>query len=112
MIMKYLLGWFFLLIPAVINGAMREFLYKPSVGDLAAHQVSTATGIVLFGLIIWGMSRLWPIPTLQQAWTIGFIWLGMTVCFEFLFGNYVLGHPLTNLLHDYDSWREGCGFWF
>ncbi len=102
MIWKYILGWFALAITAIINGALREMVYRPSAGDLAAHQISTLTGIMAFALIIWGMSRLWPIPTATQAWRIGFIWLGMTVCFEFLFGHYVMGHPWTRLLHDYN----------
>ena len=102
MIAKYVLGWFALVVMAVINGTIRQFAYRPFVGDLAAHQISTVTGIFLFGLIIWAMTRLWPIPNSRQAWTIGFIWLGLTVCFEFLFGHYVMGHPWNILLHDYN----------
>lgn len=101
-IWRYILGWFALVIMAIINGALREVFYKPLVGDLTAHQISTITGILLFALIIWGMSRVWPIPTAREAWTVGFIWLAMTVCFEFLFGHYVMGHPWTKLLHDYN----------
>jgi hypothetical protein len=102
MTLKYILGWFGLLIVAIINGAIRESLYKPAVGDLAAHQISTATGIILFGLVIWWMSRRWPIPNARDAWSIGLVWVGMTVCFEFLFGHYVMGHPWDKLFHDYN----------
>jgi hypothetical protein len=102
MIRKYTFGWLALVVVAIINGALREAVYKPSVGDLAAHQISTLTGIFLFGLLIWGMSRLWPIQSAGQAWGIGFIWLGMTICFEFLFGHYVMGHSWSTLFHDYN----------
>lgn len=102
MIWKYTLGWFALVVMAIVNGALREMLYKPSVGDLAAHQISTLTGVILFALVIWGMSHFWPIPTAMQALRIGFIWLGLTVCFEFLFGHYVMGHSWTKLMHDYN----------
>jgi hypothetical protein len=32
---------------AIINGAFRDLVYKPHVGDLPAHQISTVTLIVL-----------------------------------------------------------------
>lgn len=102
MILKYTLGWFVLLVAAMGNGLVREFLYQPSVGDLTAHQISTLTGIILFGLTIWGMSRLWPLQSSRQAWTIGFIWLVMTVAFEFLFFHYVARHSWEELLNNYN----------
>ena len=102
MILRYLSGWFILLIAAIANGAMRETWYKRQLGDLTAHQVSTATGIILFGFIIWGMSKLWPIPSSRQAWAIGSMWLVLTVCFEFVFGHFVMGHPWRMLFHDYN----------
>jgi hypothetical protein len=102
MIWKYILGWFGLLIVAMINGGVRDALYKPAVGELAAHQISTLTGIILFGLVIWWMTRLWPIASSQRAWTIGLIWLVMTVAFEFLFFHYVAGHSWGELLNNYN----------
>ena len=102
MIWKYILGWFGLLIVAMINGGVRDALYKSAAGDLAAHQISTLTGILLFGFVIWWMTRLWPIESSQQAWTIGLIWLVMTVAFEFLFFHYVTGHSWSELLGDYN----------
>lgn len=102
MIIRYLFGWFVLLIVAIINGAIRDKVYKESLGELAAHQVSTLTGIVLFGIVIWGLNKLWPLESSRQAWTIGFIWLAMTVAFEFLFFHYVTGHSWGELLNDYN----------
>ena len=102
MIGKYILGWFVLLITAVINGAMRDGLYKESLGDLAAHQVSTVSGISLFAVVIWWMGRHWPIPSAQQAWMIGIMWLVMTLCFEFGFFHFVMGHPWSELLQAYN----------
>jgi hypothetical protein len=37
-----------------------------------------------------------------QAIIIGFIWLGLTLAFELLFGHYFAGHPWARLLHDYN----------
>lgn len=102
MILKYLFGWFMLLVTAVINGAIRDGVYKEYVGDLAAHQISTLTGITLFALVMWWMARRWPISSSTQAWGIGFMWLAMTLCFEFGFFHFVVGHPWSKLLHDYN----------
>ncbi len=52
MIAKYLLVWFVLVAVAIINGIIRNEVYKDSLGDLRAHQLSTLTGIILFGLVI------------------------------------------------------------
>jgi hypothetical protein len=102
MIWKYILGWFALLIAAIINGAVREAVYKQSLGELTAHQLSTLIGIILFGIIIWGMTRLWPLRASKQAWIVGAVWVSMTICFEFVFGHYVMGNSWQRLLHDYN----------
>lgn len=102
MILRYTFAWFILMIAAIINGAIREAVYKNSLGDLRAHQLSTLTGIILFGVVIWVLSRIWPLASAQQAWTVGFIWLAMTIAFEFLFGHFVAGHPWSKLLQDYN----------
>lgn len=102
MILRYTFAWFILMVAAISNGALRNALYLNRLGELCAHQVSTLTGIILFGIIIWGLSRLWPLPSATQAWTVGFIWLAMTIAFEFLFGHFVVGHPWSKLLHDYN----------
>jgi hypothetical protein len=101
-IRKYILCWFGLLIIAMINGALRDLAYKPFLGDLLSHQVSVAIGITLFGFFIWYLSKRWPLSYSSQAWTVGFIWLGMTIAFEFLFFHYVRGVLWSVLLHDYN----------
>jgi hypothetical protein len=72
------------------------------VGELHAHQISTVTGILLFGVYIWMLVRIWRPTSTGQALTIGLVWLGMTVAFEFLFGHYVAKRPWRDLLHDYN----------
>ncbi|NUM78602.1 hypothetical protein HUU40_29940, partial [candidate division KSB1 bacterium] len=66
MLLRYTLAWFVLMIAAIINGALREAVYKNSLGDLRAHQLSTLTGIILLGVVIWVLSRIWPLASAQQ----------------------------------------------
>jgi len=47
MILKYFLAWFGMMVFAIINGGLRDFVYKSHVGDLPAHQISTVMLIVL-----------------------------------------------------------------
>jgi hypothetical protein len=101
-IIIYAAGWFGLVILAILNGIVRVKVYAPFMEDLTAHQVSTLTGICLFGIYIWLFTGIFRIQSSQQAWIIGVLWLTMTVVFEFLFGHYVVGHSWSRLLHDYN----------
>ena len=38
----------------------------------------------------------------RTLWTLGVAWTVLTVAFEFLFGHFVMGHPWSRLLHDYN----------
>lgn len=102
MITRYVLFWFALVMIAIGNGALREGTYGRSISDLKAHQLSTLVGIVLTGIAVWSLSRFWPLGTAQQAWTIGVLWLLMTVGFEFTFGHFIAGHAWGQLFADYN----------
>jgi hypothetical protein len=99
---KYVLACVPMVFIAVINGAIREGWYGKFLNELQAHQLSTATGVLLFGIYIWVLVRLWRPASAGQALIIGLVWLGMTVAFEFLFGHYVAKRPWRDLLHDYN----------
>ena len=102
MVGKYVLAWPLLTVVAIANGTIRVTTYGNVMGELAAHQLSSLTGMILFGLCIWYLTRRWPLRSAGEAWIVGLAWLLMTVAFEFLFGHYVMGHPWSRLLHDYD----------
>jgi threonine/homoserine efflux transporter RhtA len=102
MIVRYVIAWFPMVVVGIINGVIREQWYGNYLSELRAHQVSTVTGAVLFGLYIWVISRIWQLESGVQSLSVGFIWLAMTVCFEFFFEHYVAGHPWSRLFHDYN----------
>jgi hypothetical protein len=102
MILRYILAWIPMIFIGIANGMIREGTYGKYLSELRAHQVSTAVGIVLFGVYIWLVTRLWKIESLTQAIVIGGIWLGLTIAFEFSFGHYVAGQPWNKLLSDYN----------
>lgn len=101
-IIKYAFAWLAMPIIGIINGTIRQYGYRHALGELRAHQVSTVTGIILFGIYIRALTRWWKIQSSAQAMAIGGMWLVLTVAFEFLFGHYVMKDTWGRLLHDYN----------
>ena len=92
---KHILWWFAFPFVAIFNATLRELIYKKPLGDLAAHQISTATGIVFFGIIFYFIFKKWRIESTKHAILIGLIWLGLTILFEFGFGHYIMGNSVA-----------------
>lgn len=99
---KYILAWFPMVFLAIANGLFREKFLASRLNELQAHQLSTLSMILLFGIYAWILFRTWFPASANQALTIGFIWLALTIIFEFLFGHYVVGHSWSRLLQDYN----------
>lgn len=99
---KYILAWLPLLAIAVLNGGLRKAVYGRFLSELAAHQVSTVIGIVLFGVYIRVLIDYWRPDSARQSLHVGVLWLGMTVAFEFIFMHYVAGHSWRSLLYQYN----------
>ena len=102
MLLVYALAWLPMVLIAILNGIMREYFFAQKLSELHAHQLSTATLILILGIYIWTLTKFWRLTSSEQAFKIGLLWLGLTVSFEFLFGHYVMGHAWHRLLHDYN----------
>jgi hypothetical protein len=99
---KILAAWLLMLIVAIANGAARDLVYGQSISELAAHQLSSLTGILLLGAVIFAFVRFGPIVSERQAVTAGLLWLALTVAFEFLFFHFIGGHSWAELLANYN----------
>jgi hypothetical protein len=94
--------WFGIMLLAILNGAARDILLVPRMGDLAARAISCITlgGLIL--VVAW-ISLPWIRPaSMGDAWTIGALWLVMTLTFEFVAGHYLFRTPWPTLLADYN----------
>ena len=100
-ILKYFLAWFPMLLLAIANGALRDLVYKKYVGELAAHQVSTFSLIILFAVYIGFIIKWIPLASANQAMLVGLLWLVLTLAFEFGFGRY-RGNSWEKLFADYN----------
>lgn len=102
MLFRALAIWFVMLLGAVANGAFREAVLTSRLGRGVAHAVSTVLLSLVILLVGW-IATPWIAPrTLQDAWTIGVAWVGLTIAFEFLAGHFVFGRPWSDLLADYN----------
>jgi hypothetical protein len=94
--------WFGIMLMAIFNGAFRDLMMTPRLGDPGARAVSCFTLASVIVLVTW-ISLPWvrPVST-SDAWRVGWMWLAMTLAFEFGAGHYLLGTPWTALLADYN----------
>lgn len=102
MLLKYGIAWLGMIIFAIINGTIREILYKPYVGELLAHQIATVVLLLIFTAYFWLLVSYWPIESGTTAWEIGLLWVLLTLAFEFGAGRFIFGNPWSKLLHDYN----------
>ncbi|MGK0525697.1 MAG: hypothetical protein ACI92N_003358 [Pseudomonadales bacterium] len=105
---KALVIWFAIVVLAIANGSLREFLLVPVLGAQAALMLS---GLLLSVLIV-GVAYLslpWLNPSQPvQVWGIGLAWLALTLIFEFSFG-LLQGKSWLELLEAYTF--EGGNLW-
>ena len=94
--------WLGILIGANLNGALRELVLRRALGPAAAHGASTLLLCALI-LAIAAVSIRWiSPPDAGTAWRVGFLWLALTLAFEFLAGRYLFGNSWERILSEYD----------
>ena len=101
LLLKSLMGWAVILCLAIVNGALREAILIPSFGRMIGLATSGVLLSLLVVLIAFGFVRLAPGVTVLQGIFVGFLWLCLTLVFEFTFGHYVQRKPLAELLEAY-----------
>jgi hypothetical protein len=105
MVQRALLVWFVLLVAASANGALRQAVLIPAIGDVAGRAVSTVILAAAIALLTW-LTIGWIGPrSARKASTVGALWVALTLAFEFLAGHYLFATPWGALLEDYDVLR-------
>lgn len=96
-------AWFLFMVLAIINAGIRNRVYKPVVGDLAAHQISSITFMTVILVLTYVIFKFNNLELGDsEALFMGAIWLGLTIVFEFVAGHYAFGNPWEKLLADYN----------
>lgn len=103
MIRRAVIAWLLMIPAAILNGAFRNGVVEPVVGDLPAHQISVVTGSALFLGVAYYLLRDHAGKAEDRTLLgIGASWLAATILFEFGFGHYAAGDSWDSLLHDYN----------
>jgi hypothetical protein len=102
MVRRSLVVWLLMLGGASINGALRETLLIPTTGVLAGRAISTLILSVLVVLLTYFTIR-WIRPrSSREAWSIGGLWVALTLGFEFIGGYFLFGNSWSQLLDEYN----------
>jgi hypothetical protein len=96
--------WFLILVLASLNGAVRDLIASPMIGDTMARAISTVILCGLILLVTWYTIRWMGPQGARQALGVGAFWLVLTLCFELGAGRYA-GKPWSVILGDYDVTR-------
>jgi hypothetical protein len=106
---RAVLFWCGLLVAAFANGALRETLRAPGLGERRAAPLSALLFALIIMLAAWWLVRSSP-PQPARAWlAVGALWAGLTLAFELGFFGLVMGVPGPELLANLDPRRGG---WF
>lgn len=99
---RALVVWAGIAVLAIANGAFREAVLLPRLGETAARAISTLL-LAAAILVVAFMTISWISPRPQvDAWRIGALWLALTVTFELLAGHYLFRVPWHRILADYN----------
>ena len=99
---RAILIWMSIVPVAIVNGIVRDVALVPYLGDPVGRAISCLTlGAAI--LVVGRISIRWigPLDAID-AWTIGLLWLGLTLAFEFLAGHFVFRTPWETLIADYN----------
>jgi uncharacterized BrkB/YihY/UPF0761 family membrane protein len=103
---KAVLSWFMFIPIAFLNGYIREVTYKPCLGYLAGHQISTVIGTTAFLILIYFMfKKVVKKASNKELFLAGLLMTVMTIIFEFGFGHYIRGFSWDYLLADYNIFK-------
>lgn len=99
--LKHFLLWLPMILLAFANAGLRELVIIKYFDDLKAHQLSTITLIILCLTYVGIVFPYLRIQSSRQALLLGFVWMLLTVLFEFTLG-LIMNNSWRELLQNYD----------
>ena len=104
-LVRCFLVWLLFIPLATTNGALRDIVLAPALGDTLGRAVSSLTlSLLILGLTLVFVKRL-GVDTRAGYLVVGAFWLVLTLMFEVSFFVLVMGHPMDELLKDFDLFR-------
>lgn len=78
--------WLPMILLAVLNGLLREKVFRKGMNELSAHQLSTLLLMLLCFIYVYLIFPFSKIETDTNAWLVGVLWVILTVAFEYIIG--------------------------
>lgn len=107
--LKACLLWCAILVFAVLNGMLREKVLIPLFGSFIALVVSGVLLAMCIFLVAWLAIPWWGWLPPKHWWSIGGLWLLLTLVFEFTFGRVGQHKSWAELMQAYTF--EGGNLW-
>jgi hypothetical protein len=102
-LLKGTLVWLLMPIAAIANGALRDLLLAPSLGERAAEILSVLVLLIfIYGITAAFLARIGPRHRSADLWALGFLWMVLIVVFEVVFFGALMGVPIPELLAAYN----------
>lgn len=103
--LRPIIAWLAILVLAALNGGLRELVLLPGLSRRAAFITSGLLLCALVLLIAIALTRWLRLDTAARAVRVGFLWLWLTLVFEFGLG-IVQGRSWTEILEPY-TFKDG-----
>jgi hypothetical protein len=95
--------WLLMPVAAIANGVLRDLLLGPLLGEQAAEILAVLLLLVLIYLITAVfLKRSGLRYRLADLWALGFLWMILTIAFEFIFFGISMSVPISELLEAYN----------
>ena len=105
--LRSLIIWLIIIAAEVIHGILRGLFLAPVVGDFMARQIAVFTGIIIIFTTAFLSVRWIRANRPPELIMVGFIWLGLTLTFEILFGHFVVNYSWDRIFEDYNIAKGG-----
>jgi hypothetical protein len=102
-LLKGALVWLLMPIAAIANGALRDLLLAPLLGERAAEILRVFVLLIfIYAITAVFLARTGPRRWSADLWALGFLWMVLTIAFELVFFGIFMGAPIPELLTAYN----------
>ncbi|MEW6681630.1 MAG: hypothetical protein AB1451_01715 [Nitrospirota bacterium] len=98
-------AWLLIMVLAILNGIFREAVLLPGLGKPVAFLLSGFLLCLFILAVAVALARWLQLTSPSRCLTVGALWLGLTLIFEFGFG-MVQGQSWTEMLQAY-TFKDG-----
>ena len=99
--------WLVLIAAEILHGIARGIFLVPHVGEFRSSQIGVFTGSIIILVIALAFIHWIGASRSSDLLAVGFLWLGLTLAFEILFGRFVVGASWERLAADYNVLEGG-----